>query len=199
MRNSLIMTKPKELEYYKSIKIHADIGLHDQAIALFQQYVPTGSRVLDIGAGAGAFSKHLADSGFIVTALDVVTDKWTHKEIPFFKVDINLGIVCHIDDKFDAACCLEVIEHVENPWSLLREIFQVLKPGGRLILSTPNITSFLSRLIFLRTGEFHQFRGADLSYGHTRPITHSELSIIAYQVGWRIVEVLPGVTCRFLI
>ena len=192
MRNWLITTRPKQLEYYKGMLIHADTGMHDQAIALFRAYVPIGSSVIDIGAGAGAFSRRLADSGYAVTALDMDIDEWTPREIPFVMLNIESGMSSCLRATFDAACCLEVIEHVENPWNVLREIHSMLKPGGRLILSTPNITSFLSRLTFLRTGQFHQFSDADLAYGHISPITAFELSTIARRVGWKILEVRPG-------
>lgn len=192
MRNWLITTQPKRVEYYNGMLIHADTGVHDQAIALFRQYVPAGKRVLDIGAGAGAFSQRLVDSGYRVTALDIDAEKWLPRDIPFLQVNVDTDFTGSIGDPFDAACCLEVIEHVENPWNLLRQILAALQPGGRLILSTPNVTSFLSRLIFLRTGRFHQFGDTDLAYGHVSPITAWELSLIARRVGWRILEIHPG-------
>jgi len=192
MRNWLINTKRKQFEYYKGVLIHADTGVHDQAAGLFKQYVPLGASVLDVGAGAGALSQRLADLGYVVTALDVDAKKWIPKEIPFLQIDINCGIADSVGGPFDAACCLEVIEHIENPWNLLREIYLVLRPGGLLILSTPNVTSFLSRLIFLRTGQFHQFGDVDLSYGHINPITAFELTFIASEIGWHILEIQPG-------
>lgn len=192
MRNWLITTEPKQLQYYKGMLIHADTGVHEQALALFNQYIPRGSTVLDIGAGAGAFSRRLADAGYRVTALDVEAHKWLPEDIPFVDLNIDVGITGSIRGQFDAACCLEVIEHVENPWNLMREIYAVLKPGGHVILSTPNITSFFSRLLFLRNGRFHQFDEADLSYGHISPITTFELSTIVQKVGLRILETRPG-------
>lgn len=192
MRNWLITTERKQLEYYKGMLIHADTGVHEQAAALFERYVSRGAHVLDVGAGAGAFSQRLADMGYAVTALDVDPEKWLPKEFPFLKLDIDAGIAGSVNGSFDAVCCLEVIEHVENSWNLLREIYAVLKPGGRLILSTPNITSFVSRLAFLRTGQFHQFSEADLSYGHINPITAFEINAIASRLGWRIMETCPG-------
>ena len=192
MRNWLITTKPKQPEYYRGMLIHADTGVHAQAQALFQQYVPAGSSVLDVGAGAGAFSRRLADSGYRVTALDLDGREWGAREIPFVQLNIEAGISNSLRATFDAICCLEVIEHVESPWGLLRELYTLTKPGGRLIVSTPNITSFLSRLTFLRTGQFHQFAESDLAYGHISPISAFELSTIAGRVGWKIREVRPG-------
>jgi 2-polyprenyl-3-methyl-5-hydroxy-6-metoxy-1,4-benzoquinol methylase len=192
MRNWLITTERKQTEYYKGIQIHADSGMHEQAAALVQKYLPAGCSVLDVGAGAGAFSQRMQDAGYAVTALDVDPDKWRPREIPFLKLDIDAGIAGSVQDQFDAACCLEVIEHVENSWNLLREIHAVVRPGGRLILSTPNITSFLSRVLFLRTGQFHQFNDTDLAYGHINPITAFELTHVAARTGWQLLETGPG-------
>jgi SAM-dependent methyltransferase len=144
--------------------------------------------VLDIGAGAGAPREYrLRGHG-----VDADPDKWIPKEIPFFEVDVNSGIAGSVRDKFDAACCLEVIEHVENPWKLFRDISETLRPGGRLLLSTPNVASFLSRLIFLRSGKFHQFGDEDIAYGHINPVTPFEMETIADRAGWRVLEVQPG-------
>lgn len=192
MRNWLITTRPKQPEYYRGMLIHADTGMHAQAIALFRRYVPAGGSVLDAGAGAGAFSRRLADCGYAVTALDLDSGEWGPKDIPFIRLNIESGISNCLRTTFDAVCCLEVIEHVENPWSLLRELYALTKPGGKLILSTPNTTSFLSRLTFLRTGHFHQFGESDLSYGHISPISAFELSTIARRVGWTVLELRPG-------
>lgn len=192
MKTSLFTTEKKKREYYRGMLIHADSMLHQQAERLLLQYISPGASVIDIGAGAGAFSQRARDLGYNVTALDIDEEKFTLNEIPFMKMDINEGIHLKDDTAYEAAVCLEVIEHVENPWNLLREIERILKPGGLLILSTPNTTSFLSRLSFLRTGQFHQFGDADLPYGHIRPITAFELSTIAQRLGWRILEISPG-------
>src|SRR5688572_21304377 len=175
MRNWLITTEKKELQYYKGILIHADTNVHEQAATLFQQHVAPKAEVLDVGGGAGAFSQRLVDLGYRVTALDSDPDKWQPANIPLLRLDSDSGIAASVDQTFDAACCLEVIEHVENPWNLLREIYSVVKPGGYLLLSTPNVTSFLSRATFALTGRFHQFEESDLSYGHINPVSAFEL------------------------
>jgi len=192
VRNRLINTEPKSFEYYKGIQIHADTGMHEQAGALVKKYFRAGDRVLDVGAGAGAFSKRLSDFGYSVTALDVDPQKWIPKDIPFLTLDIDKGIARSVGNSYDSVCCLEVIEHVENPWNLLREIYNVTKPGGYLLLSTPNITSFSSRALFFLTGRFHQFNDDDLAYGHISPISAFELQHAATTIGWEMVEIKGG-------
>jgi 2-polyprenyl-3-methyl-5-hydroxy-6-metoxy-1,4-benzoquinol methylase len=172
--------------------IHADEKLHSDAIKMFQKYVIKASTVIDIGAGAGAFSLRLHDNGYIVTALDVSSNEWSLNQIEFLVLDINKGISKSVNRIFDSACCLEVIEHIENPWELLRDIRRLVKDEGYLILSTPNITSFWSRMYFLRKGYFHQFMPYDVEYGHINPITTHELKLIARNTGWEVCEIIPS-------
>lgn len=192
MHNWLVTTESKQLHYYEGLLIHADEGMHEQLFDLFCAYVQRNSSILDIGAGAGAFTLRLKNGGYKVKALDIDPDKWNVKGIEFLVLDINQGIAGSVEEQFDAVCCQEVIEHVENPWALLRDIFDVLKPGGVAIVSTPNITSFLSRIVFFRKGEFHQFQEADLSYGHISPISHFQMVNMARNCGFQIIHVQPG-------
>jgi 2-polyprenyl-3-methyl-5-hydroxy-6-metoxy-1,4-benzoquinol methylase len=192
-RNWLVTFEPKQQEYYRGKLIHADTGLHDQVARAVQAVAPPGGSVLDVGAGAGAFSSRLADLAFDVVAVDANPAEFDCPGVPFFPLDLNTQAISDVVSKqFDVACCLEVIEHVENPWRLLRTIHDVVKPGGKLVLTTPNTTSFLSRLIFLRKGTFHQFQTEDLQYGHVSPISYFELSQIAPRCGWNILDVQPA-------
>jgi len=189
----LIATRPKELEYYEGVLVHADEGVHALCESVVRRYVSPGARVLDLGAGAGAFSLRLVRGGYQVTAVDVDPVKWRVPEVQFVQADATTPLADVLrGNVFDAVCCLEVIEHVENQAGLLRQACAVCRPGGHLILTTPNTTSFLSRAIFLRTGRFHQFDDADLSYGHISPITHWELAVLAERTGWSVVERQPA-------
>ena len=191
MRNKWLGIGPRKVEYYKGLEIHSDPAVHAAASALLQRVAPTGARVLDLGAGAGAFSQRLADQGFHPTGVDASAAEWT-SGLPFVQADLNGDWASHFPTPFDAVCCLEVIEHLENPWKLLRDVRKVLGPGGRLVLSTPNTTSFVSRLTFLRIGQFAGFGKDDLSYGHVSPLSPFEFSTVAAQTGWHILHAQPS-------
>jgi 2-polyprenyl-3-methyl-5-hydroxy-6-metoxy-1,4-benzoquinol methylase len=195
VKNRFINTEPDEIERFDGHVIHARAGVHGELERLLRSAVPPPARVVDVGAGAGAFSVRLAAGGYDVTACDIDPSKWSAAPIAFYAVDATRGLASQLPAPFDAACCIEVIEHVENPWALFRELAAIVRPGGRLLLSTPNVTSFLSRLTFLRRGELHQFGEADLAYGHINPLTRSEIHLIARETGWRLVRERP---CGYL-
>jgi 2-polyprenyl-3-methyl-5-hydroxy-6-metoxy-1,4-benzoquinol methylase len=165
--------------------MHAHPGLHEELANLVCKYVSKGSSIVDIGAGAGAFSLRLRDSGYDVTALDVDPSKFVNNQVAFRHLDINKGLAGSLGRQFDAACCIEVIEHIENPWALLRDLHEVVRPGGIVIVSTPHVTNFLSRLSFLRTGDFSSFGPRNLEMGHINPIHPYEFREIIGREGWQ--------------
>jgi len=183
MKNWFINTKAINLENYQGVKACAHPGLHEELCNLLAKYVKPGATVLDIGAGAGALSLRLTDMGYVVEALDIDQTKWVASDIPFRILDINKGLVGSVQSKYDAVCCVEVIEHVENPWALIRDICSLLKPSGIALVSTPNVTNFLSRLTFLVTGNFANFGPNFLDIGHINPIHGYEMREILNKLG----------------
>lgn len=112
-------------------------------------------RVLDIGCQYGVFSFFLAEKGALVTGMDI-SQRWIgrcgreaitkHGDKSF---DFMVGDAQELpfeDESFDVVVCSEVIEHVDHPGNVLSEINRVLVPGGVLVLSTPNTTSYYVKL-----------------------------------------------------
>jgi 2-polyprenyl-3-methyl-5-hydroxy-6-metoxy-1,4-benzoquinol methylase len=183
----------KKLDYYKGILIKADMGLHEQIAGKVQELLPHG-RILDLGAGVGALSQRLIDLGYEVVAADMEAADFACKQakfhtVNFDKADEVRAFAETYRESFDMVLGIEVIEHVENPWEYVRLLKSMLKPGGHLMVTTPNTTSWLSRLQFLFTGRFHQFADEDLSYGHIAPVSSWELSLILKSENFQQVQV----------
>jgi len=95
------------------------------------------------------------------------------------------------DASFDVVICLEGVEHVVEPYGLIREICRVLKSDGFVVLSLPNVQSLFSRLKFLFTGTFYQFepegrlhpQGRLLDRGHISPVSLVQLDYIFGEFG----------------
>lgn len=112
---------------------------------------PPPARVLDVGAGEGYFSRQLRERGYAVEACDYLQDIFKAPEIPFHKADLNESIPLP-DHTYDIVVTIEVLEHIENHVRFIREMLRVLKPGGLLVMSTPNILSLPSRWHFFLYG-----------------------------------------------
>lgn len=165
------------LEQYQGIPIFAAPGLHAHALAQLQVWVPAGARVLELGAGGGAMSQRLADAGYRVAACDLFEDNFTPAgAIPFHVADLNGAFSDVLDGGWDAIVALELVEHLENPRHLLRECARLLRPGGVLVLSTPNLANPVSQAMFMRQGDFQWFSEADYrEQGHIMPLAPSVL------------------------
>ncbi len=149
-------------------------------------------KILDLPAGLGQFTDALKRAGHEVTPADINR----HRD-DYVNADMTARLPFP-DAGFDAAACLEGIEHMVDPLHLLSELMRVVRPGGRVVISTPNVMNYYSRLRFLFTGTFYQFNPAelrDLPPGamedrfHVSPITYQWLSYFAAYFGGRIVEV----------
>ena len=112
--------------------------------------------ILDIPAGLGQFTDALRRRGHTVTPADL---NLVHPD--YIRADMN-GALPFDAASFDAAVCLEGIEHLVDPLNLLTELIRVVRPGGLVVISTPNIHNYYSRLQFLFTGTWYQFNPATL-------------------------------------
>lgn len=171
---------------YKGLPIYASRGLHAHVMQLVQRCVPAGATILELGAGTGAMSQRLTDGYYNVTASDLVAKNF-RLQLPFQEADLNTNFSQLFGQTFDAIVCMELIEHLENPWNFFREAKRLLIPGGRLFLTTPNTESALSMCYQMRHGHHLWFSDADLkSAGHITPLTSRQLRIMARETGMSI-------------
>lgn len=114
----------------------------------------SGARVLDAPCGGvAALTLALQEHGFTAVGADLDTEARTRLGDAFVETNLDAPLPWP-DQQFDAVISTEGIEHLENHFFFLREICRILKPGGLLILTTPNITAIRSRVRFFGSGFF---------------------------------------------
>jgi SAM-dependent methyltransferase len=129
------------------------------------------------------------DAGYRVAAADC-ENAGKLPESSFTLCDMNLPLP--FDEKaFDAVVCIDGIEHIERPFDFVRESGRVLREGGTLVISTPNISALRSRWRWLWTG-FHNKGKTPLDETSPSPLHHiglvsmPELRYMLHSNGFRI-------------
>lgn len=125
---------------------------HDRYLGTLDFLESVKSRVLEIGSVPCQFTSLLQQLGYEVRGMDLAPERveaFIRKhELSVNKVDIETDPFPFEDGSFGTVIFLEVLEHLRiNPLHTFRELARVLEPGGRLLLSTPNITP-AHRLMF---------------------------------------------------
>lgn len=108
-------------------------------------------RILEIGVGSGEISNMLARSGFEIYAVDNSKECLEKLSLSSrsYLLDSNFPPFPFLSNFFDAVIIYEVIEHLWNPIGALQEINRIMKPSGKLLISTPNVSWFPYRLKYL--------------------------------------------------
>lgn len=152
---------------------------------------------LDVGAGHGELIM-LLRSIFELhsTACDYTNSLMMLPDVEVKIADLSNENLPFAKESFDLVTCTEVIEHLEHYRSTLRDIHRVLKPGGTLVLTTPNILNLKSRIRFLIFGFYNLFGPLHVSEselhstgGHINPVSYFFLTHSLLDAGFNNIEV----------
>lgn len=160
--------------------------------------------VLEVGVTPGHFTELLVQSGFKVQGVDLDPAKrralWERLGVEVRQANLEREALPFPDEAFDWVVFSEVIEHLlYSPLPVLREFRRVLRPGGRLLITTPNelylksrLRAILRMLAWQSLSTADEFRHQMLLEGEARYTTHSrtytmgELSWLVEQAGFRV-------------
>lgn len=141
-------------------------------------------RLLDFGCGSGAFLERMQAAGWAATGLDLSEEAVYHLR-GRAGLTILTGTLPHpqlTPRSFDAITIRQVLEHIHDPLALLHEAQRLLAPGGKIVISTPNIASWPFRWFGV-----HWF-GLDLPR-HLTHFTPYTLRLMVERAGFRVTRV----------
>ncbi len=163
-----------------------------------------GSKLLDAGASPGHLSALCREIGWDVAAADKhpgkqfqpdigapPLDLFSSLGIPVSEVDLAQGALPFADASFDAVMFNETLEHlIGSPLPAMKEFARVLKPGGRLALTTPNVASLRNRLSFLFGKNIYTALDVAINVSpykcHNREYTLNEVRELAALAGLKV-------------
>lgn len=196
-------TAPTALLNGRSVAVARDTYIHKfvshrgQPREDILQRVPADAReVLEFGCGEGVLGAALRERhGCRVTGIELDP---AAAAIARERLDVVIegdirDLVHELDAHFDAVIGGDVVEHLDDPWSVLEALRAVTRPGGRLILSLPNIAA-ASVISDLLRGRFDYVYLGILCAGHLRFFTRSSISDLLESTGWELESLEPQET-----
>jgi len=148
-----------------------------EAVRRWLDALPPATRVLDAGCGEGVIVDEYADR----LAIEGLDPNYSSERVR----NGSLVALPYDDNSFDRALCLDVLEHLsfEDQPRALAELHRVLRPGGELLVSVPNLAHLQSRVHFLLRGRLIR-TASDLKHPGDRPI--AEYLQLATRAGFEL-------------
>lgn len=155
--------------------------IHRTVAALLDARGAQGTLV-DAGCGAGDLWRAARGRGLTrCIGIDAVRYPDLPDDVAFHAANLDAGLPLP-DAMADATAAVEVIEHLENPRAFVRELVRVTKPGGWVVVTTPNQLSALSLLTLIAKGRFSAFQDGDYP-AHRTALLEIDLRRIAAESG----------------
>lgn len=169
---------------------------HDEVIAFINgMNLNKNLAILDVGCGQGKILEKLHQIGFSqLYGCDWLT-RDTNDFFEYSTIDLNLnGLSKYNGNSFDLIICSDVLEHMENPTQVLREINRVMKPDAKAIITIPNAWNIQERMLFLFSANSSRYKSERRSspFGHISFFTIEILESIFDRAKLKILNISAG-------
>jgi 2-polyprenyl-3-methyl-5-hydroxy-6-metoxy-1,4-benzoquinol methylase len=163
-------------------------AIYRAAADALRQRSAAGS-VVDVGCGTGRLRDVLAGIATGYVGVDAVRHRGFPDDAQLLLADLDRDIIPTADGSADIVVALETIEHLENPRAFCRDLARVARPGGWVVVSTPNQRSVGSLAALLFKEHFSAFRGSCYP-AHRTALLDTDLRRIASEIGLEEVAVV---------
>ena len=166
--------------YLLPVVLRRLVGIHDSAL------------LLDAGCGNGATLGALQSRGYRLHGLEISESgleqaRGAHPKIEFQSADLTADLCANVLwGTVDVVISLEVVEHVFLPRAYARNLFGLLRPGGRAIISTP-YHGYVKNLVLAATGKLDAHFTALWDYGHIKFWSRATLESLFNEAGFRVI------------
>lgn len=188
---SLYHEKPEDYFTHARLEIEPLLGLRKG----------TPCRALEIGCAEGHTLEWLKRSGYCSWTAGVEPYARRHPDNQsidrFEQLDIEKGLPDIPPASLDLILCLDVLEHLNNPWETMHRLSTLLKPGGRWIISVPNIRNYRILMDLAFRGRFRYADAGILDRTHLRFFTRESLVEMVEATGAKVDTLIGADTSRW--
>ncbi len=144
------------------------------------------SSILDVGTATGYLGEQLHKKGFVrvdgVESVPAWADQASAHYEKIYRTDLEAAVWPWESQKYDFIICADILEHLKDPWAVLKRMRGCLAPGGTLIISLPNVAHWSMRLLLL-CGRFRYSESGILDKDHLRFFTYASARALISQAG----------------
>lgn len=149
------------------------------------------AKTLEVGCGGGGTLAWLKDSGYarwtagIELNPDAAAVARTRVDC-LYEGDVDRNLGCFADESFDLVLCLDVLEHLVDPWATLQRLQRLLRPGGHLIVSLPNVRHYSVTFPLVFSGRWQYAEAGIMDRTHLRFFSHAGAIDLLSRAGLKV-------------
>lgn len=156
-------------------------------------FIPTNTKsILEIGCGEGEFAANLkAERSVHVTGIEPfeaaarIADSRLDRVLT---MDVNQGLLELQNQLFDCIVCNDVLEHLADPWDILKRLRPLIAQGGVLVASLPNMRFMPVLKDLVLKSEWHYTDAGVMDRTHLRFFTKKSMHTLFQDAGYRVLE-----------
>jgi 2-polyprenyl-3-methyl-5-hydroxy-6-metoxy-1,4-benzoquinol methylase len=166
----------------------SDRAIYEAVARILEKKLPQGNLLIDVGCGAGGLWPFVRERFTRYIGVDAVRYEGLAADLEFRQINLDQDKIQISNILADVTVSVETVEHLENPRAFMRELVRITRPGGFVIVTTPNQLSLLSLLTLIFKRRFSAFQ--DVHYpAHLTALLEIDLRRIAAECGLVDIEI----------